>query len=114
MRQKSKHLLDFLDGRGKAAIDALRSSMAEAAESLQFERAAALRDRVRSAEQIVEKQRITSVGRGDLDAIAFAAEGDDRRTGTRCGHECRGKLGHARAARCGGYPGGTPARGRCR
>ena len=76
-RDSVKHLLDFLDGRGKAAIDALRSSMAEAAESLQFERAAALRDRVRSAEQIVEKQRITSVGRGDLDAIAFAAEGDD-------------------------------------
>lgn len=76
-RESVKHLLDFLDGRGKAAIDALRTSMAEAAESLQFERAAALRDRVRSAEQIVEKQRITSVGRGDLDAIAFAAEGDD-------------------------------------
>jgi excinuclease ABC subunit C len=76
-RDSVKHLLDFLDGRGKAAIDALRASMAEAAESLQFERAAALRDRVRSAEQIVEKQRITSVGRGDLDAIAFATDGDD-------------------------------------
>ena len=76
-RDSVKHLLDFLDGRGKAAIDALRASMAEAAESLQFERAAALRDRVRSAEQIVEKQRITSVGRGDLDAIAYAADIDD-------------------------------------
>ena len=76
-RESVKHLLDFLEGRGKSAIDALRASMAEAAESLQFERAAALRDRVRAAEQIVEKQRITSVGRGDLDAIAFAADGDD-------------------------------------
>ena len=76
-RDSIKQLLDFLEGRGKSAIDALRASMAEAAESLHFERAAALRDRVRSAEQIVEKQRITSVGRGDLDAIAFAADGDD-------------------------------------
>jgi excinuclease ABC subunit C len=76
-RESVKYLLDFLDGRGKAAIDALRAAMAEAAESLQFERAAALRDRVRSAEQIIEKQRITSVGRGDLDAIAYAADGDD-------------------------------------
>ena len=76
-RESVKHLLDFLEGRGKSALDALRASMAEAAESLQFERAAALRDRVRAAEQIVEKQRITSVGRGDLDAIAFAADGDD-------------------------------------
>ena len=76
-RESVKHLLDFLEGRGKSALDALRASMAEAAETLQFERAAALRDRVRAAEQIVEKQRITSVGRGDLDAIAFAADGDD-------------------------------------
>ena len=76
-RESVKYLLDFLEGRGKSALDALRASMAEAAESLQFERAAALRDRVRAAEQIVEKQRITSVGRGDLDAIAFAADGDD-------------------------------------
>lgn len=76
-RDSIRHLLDFMEGRGKAAIDALRTAMADAAGSMEFERAAALRDRVRAAEQVVEKQRITSVGRGDLDAISFAADGDD-------------------------------------
>ncbi len=76
-RASVHHLIDFMEGRGKAALEGLRAAMGDAAASLDFERAAALRDRVRAAEQILEKQRITSVGRGDLDAIAFAADGED-------------------------------------
>jgi excinuclease ABC subunit C len=48
--------------------------MAQAAEALNFERAAALRDRIAGAEKVTERQRATAVGRGDLDAIAFAVE----------------------------------------
>jgi excinuclease ABC subunit C len=64
----------FLEGRHDDVVATLRTEMAQAAEALDFERAASLRDRVAAAEKVAEQQRITSVGRGDLDAIAYAAE----------------------------------------
>ncbi len=76
-RSSVQDLIHFMEGRGRNALDSLRIAMEAAAGDLQFERAAALRDRIRAAEQVIEKQRITSVGRGDLDAIAYAADGDE-------------------------------------
>ncbi len=76
-RASVQDLIHFMEGRGRNALDSLRIAMEAAAGDLQFERAAALRDRIRAAEQVIEKQRITSVGRGDLDAIAYAADGDE-------------------------------------
>ncbi|MDQ3700686.1 MAG: excinuclease ABC subunit UvrC, partial [Chloroflexota bacterium] len=69
-----RHLILFLEGKHDEVLGHLRSEMAQAAESLAFERAAALRDRIAAAEKVAEQQRITTVGRGDLDAIAFAAD----------------------------------------
>jgi excinuclease ABC subunit C len=67
-------LIWFLEGKHEQVIDQLETDMAAAAEALEFERAASLRDRLQSAQKVAEKQRITSVGRGDLDAVAFAQE----------------------------------------
>ncbi|HET7770924.1 MAG TPA: excinuclease ABC subunit UvrC, partial [Chloroflexota bacterium] len=67
-------LIWFLEGKHEQVIDQLEADMAAAAEALEFERAASLRDRLQSAQKVAEKQRITSVGRGDLDAVAFAQE----------------------------------------
>src|SRR5262249_35302737 len=53
---------------------ALRKEMDEAAEQLQFERAALLRDRIRLIERLTERQKITSTIRGDQDVIAFARD----------------------------------------
>ena len=69
-----RHLILFLEGKHDEVLDGLRREMMDAAEALNFERAAALRDRIGAAEKVAEQQRITTVGRGDLDAIAFAAE----------------------------------------
>ncbi len=55
--------------------------MAAAAENLQFERAAQLRDQIRAAQQIVERQKIVSGKQDDEDVIAFA---QDERTGEAC------------------------------
>ena len=52
-----------------------------AAENLQFERAAQLRDQIRAAQQIVERQKIVSGKQEDEDVIAFA---QDERTGEAC------------------------------
>lgn len=62
----------FLEGRQGELLNRLRGEMEEAAERLDFERAAALRDKLRALERAVEKQRVVSGRLADQDAIALA------------------------------------------
>ncbi|MGY6635827.1 MAG: excinuclease ABC subunit UvrC [Erythrobacter sp.] len=65
---------DFLAGKsGKVQAD-LERQMAEAAENLDFERAAMLRDRLRAATFIQGSQAINAQGLGDADIFALAAK----------------------------------------
>ena len=62
----------FLNGRGEELIPALREDMDAAAENLDFERAAKLRDDISAIEHVLERQHIVS-GRGDdSDVLAVA------------------------------------------
>jgi len=61
----------FLEGRSAALAQNLQKRMAEAAENLQFELAAKLRDQLAAIEKITEKQNIVT-GSGDQDAIGLA------------------------------------------
>jgi excinuclease ABC subunit C len=65
----------FLAGRGAAVLDELRAEMSRAAEAMEFERAAQLRDQISALEAIEEKQRIASVGQEDRDVLALAQAG---------------------------------------
>jgi excinuclease ABC subunit C len=67
-------LIWFLEGKHEQVVKQLRVAMEEAAEALEFEHAASLRDRLAAAEKVAEQQRVTTVGRGDLDAVAYAQE----------------------------------------
>ncbi len=68
----------FLEGKHDEVLSDLRKQMDEAAENLEFERAASLRDRVRAVEQVLEKQKIiNTTGADDQDVIALAGEGDE-------------------------------------
>jgi len=65
----------FLEGKQERIIDELRVEMERAAEELRFEHAARLRDRIRSLEKIVERQRITSgEDPTDRDVVGLAHE----------------------------------------
>ena len=75
--QALDELVLFLDGKQDDVMRQLQTAMAEAAQELAFERAAAIRDRLGAAERVLERQRITAPGRGDLDAIAFALDAPD-------------------------------------
>ncbi len=75
--QALDELVLFLDGKQDDVMRQLRAAMAAAAQELAFERAAAIRDRLSAAERVLERQRITAPGRGDLDAIAFALDAPD-------------------------------------
>ncbi|WP_288186155.1 excinuclease ABC subunit UvrC [uncultured Sporomusa sp.] len=61
----------FLEGRSDAVIKQLKQAMGQAAEELEFEQAARLRDQLAAVEKIIEKQNMVT-GSGDQDAIGLA------------------------------------------
>jgi excinuclease ABC subunit C len=65
----------FLEGRLEVILKGLRAGMARAAASLEYEKAALIRDQIKAVEAVVEKQKITSAD-GDIDAMAFVQEGE--------------------------------------
>jgi excinuclease ABC subunit C len=65
---------DFLSGKSGAVQAGLERQMAEAAENLDFETAAMLRDRLRAATFIQGSQAINAQGLGDADVFALAAK----------------------------------------
>ncbi|HEX9067665.1 MAG TPA: excinuclease ABC subunit UvrC, partial [Ktedonobacterales bacterium] len=68
----------FLEGKHDEVLRELQAQMDAAAENLEFERAAALRDRVKAVEQVLEKQKVISTtNAGDQDVIALASEDDE-------------------------------------
>ncbi|MFN8532780.1 MAG: excinuclease ABC subunit UvrC [Dehalococcoidia bacterium] len=62
----------FLEGRHDEVVHRLRDQMDAAAEALEFERAAALRDQIVAVEKVAERQKVVSAKNEDQDVIAFA------------------------------------------
>ncbi len=63
---------DFLAGRTDAMVRRLEKEMAEASESLEFERAARLRDDLGALRRAMEKQAVVFGDGTDADLVAFA------------------------------------------
>jgi len=70
-------VLVFLEGRTDEVARRVRQRMELAVESLDFERAAELRDSLRHLEQMSEPTAILSIEGGDRDVIGYARDGDD-------------------------------------
>ena len=70
-------LCDFLSGRTETVIADLQRQMDEAAEALDFEKAALIRDQIQAVEHVVEKQKVMSPDMADHDVVAFARENSD-------------------------------------
>ena len=66
---------DFLGGKSSAVQKKIEAQMAEAAEALDFERAAMLRDRLRAATFIQGSQAVNAEGVGNADVFAVAEKG---------------------------------------
>ncbi len=64
--------ISFLEGKHDSVVKEIERSMTAAAESLHFERAAALRDKLRAIQRVAETQRVVSTSFADQDVIAFA------------------------------------------
>ncbi len=65
-------LVAFLDGNTDPVIAGLEADMADAAEHLEFERAARLRDRLVNVRKAVERQQMVAERSEDLDVVGIA------------------------------------------
>jgi excinuclease ABC subunit C len=74
--QVIKEVILFLEGKQDRVLRELKSNMKKAAQALDFEKAALLRDQIQAANSVIEGQRIATTIRGEQDVIAFAQDKD--------------------------------------
>lgn len=70
-REMINQVVLFLEGRQEEVIKNLKARMEKAAENLEFEKAAEIRDQLRAVEEVVEKQKVLSSGQEDQDVVAM-------------------------------------------
>jgi len=73
-RELVQELLDFLDGDTDAIVARLERRMRDAADELEFELAARLRDRLESVRKAIAKQQMVVDNSEDLDVIGIAED----------------------------------------
>lgn len=66
-----KDAMDFLEGKHHAIMKKMEQEMLTAAENMEFEKAASLRDKISAIKSVAEKQKISNTGLGDADVIGF-------------------------------------------
>lgn len=66
-----KDAMDFLEGKHHTIMKKMEQEMLTASENMEFERAAALRDKIAAIKSVAEKQKISNTGLGDADVIGF-------------------------------------------
>lgn len=70
--KSAKKVCELLSGNSGGLIKELTCEMETAAENLDFERAARLRDQIKAVEKTVERQAAVLPGAGDMDAIGLS------------------------------------------
>ena len=67
-----KEIVDVLEGKTDTLLKQLDKEIKEAAENLQYEKAAYLRDKILAIERISEKQKVSNISENDIDVIGLA------------------------------------------
>ena len=67
----------FLDGKSETVVTQLKSAMSDAAEELNFERAAQLRDQIVAVERVTETQLTADTTAAEIDVFGLAVDGDE-------------------------------------
>ncbi len=73
-REIVDEFISFMEGRSRPVLRRLEEEMREAAEQLNFEAAARLRDQLASVRKALERQQMVSSSPEDLDIAAFAED----------------------------------------
>lgn len=80
----------FLDGKGEVLLESMRAEMQAAAEALDFERAAKIRDQLQSIDAVMQRQKVLNTDGTDQDIIAVVK--DDRGAAIQMLYVRNGKL----------------------
>src|SRR5436190_15461157 len=64
----------FLEGRRESLVKALQAEMTSASEKTEYERAGAIRDKVRAIERTMESQKMAAFARTELDLVGMARQ----------------------------------------
>jgi len=67
-------MVRFLDGKNGTVLQDLEREMESAAENLEFERAADLRDRLKAARKVIEQEKVGYHTQMDQDVVGFARD----------------------------------------
>ena len=70
-------VLDFVGGNYGLVIDRLKRDMMSAAEKMQYEKAAVIRDKIRDVQGLMERQIAIQTAKAEQDIIALAQDGLD-------------------------------------
>jgi excinuclease ABC subunit C len=65
----------FLEGKQEQVLRQLEQQMEAAAEAMEYERAARIRDQIKAVERVIERQRAVSIAQEDQDALGLARDG---------------------------------------
>ena len=76
-RKMVDNVISFLQGRRRSLITEIKTQMEEAAENLNFEEAARLRDRIVALEHALEKQNVDWSGTKDQDVLGVYTHDDN-------------------------------------
>ncbi len=74
--ERVEQALDFLSGGSSESLRKLTVQMNEAAENLEFERAASLRDSINAIKRLSDKQKVIQSKVKDQDVIAYFSDGN--------------------------------------
>lgn len=66
----------FLEGKADDVLRRLRKQMDDAAERMEYERAAQIRDQLKAIERTVERQMVSTTRKEDVDVFGLARDGD--------------------------------------
>jgi excinuclease ABC subunit C len=73
-RQIVQQVSLFLEGKGDDLLRQLTAQMEQAAENLEFERAAALRDQIRALQEVLQRQKVVQPDGVNEDVIALVKD----------------------------------------
>lgn len=76
-RQIVDHVVMILEGRDDELLQSLRTAMSQAAEAMDFEKAASYRDRIKALQATTEQQQVVSHAQIDRDILGFHREADE-------------------------------------
>jgi excinuclease ABC subunit C len=75
-------VISFLKGRDKETVELLKRRMTEAADAMDFEKAAYWRDMLAAANSVIAKQRVDLLSSGNMDIVLAAKSEEDVNNGT--------------------------------